>query len=103
MTKLRWPGWSSVRVRLTLWYMLLTGLTILVFSGLLHLQLERSLTDQLDAGLQAAAVEALNDVDLSGLHPGLSRAATAQAALRRLVQAGFLARLSSSDGSVWDG
>ena len=40
--------WGSVRLRLTAWYVLLLGLTLLLFSFYLHLRLEHSLAVQMD-------------------------------------------------------
>src|SRR5262249_57100958 len=51
--------WGSVRLRLTAWYVLLLGLTLLLFSFYLHLRLERSLAAQLDDALQVATSQAL--------------------------------------------
>ena len=58
-----------MRLRLTAWYVLLLGLTLLLFSFYLHLRLERSLAAQLDDALQVAASQALALVDEAQGHP----------------------------------
>jgi two-component system OmpR family sensor kinase len=45
----------TIRVRLTLWYMLLLGLILVFFSGVLYLMLARALYQQVDGGLRLAA------------------------------------------------
>src|SRR5262249_26959981 len=95
--------WGSVRLRLTAWYVLLLGLTLVLFSFYLHLRLERSLAAQLDDALQVAASQALALVGEAQGHPAFGTTDTAQTVLRRLTQAGFAGRLTAPDGIVWDG
>jgi heavy metal sensor kinase len=54
---------STIRVRLTLWYVLLLGLTLALFSGVLYLMLARALYQQVDGGLRLAAEQAIAAID----------------------------------------
>src|SRR5215475_12324196 len=95
--------WGSVRLRLTAWYVLLLGLTLVLFSFYLHLRLERSLAAQMDDALQVAASQALALVSEDQGQPAFGSTDAAQTVLRRLTQAGFAGRLTAPDGTVWDG
>src|SRR5438128_1291292 len=95
--------WGSVRLRLTAWYVLLLGLTLLLFSFYLHLRLERSLAVQMDDALQVAASQALALVGEDQDHPTFGTTDAAQTVIRRLTQAGFAVRLTAPDGTVRDG
>jgi heavy metal sensor kinase len=92
-----------VRLRLTAWYVLLLGLTLLLFSFYLHLRLEHSLAAQMDDALQVAASQALPLVGEEQGHPSFGTTDVAQTVIRRLIQAGFAGRLTAPDGTVWDG
>ncbi len=67
---------GTLRTRLTAWYVILLGVTSLLFSGYLYLRLEGSLLEQTDAALQAAASQAVAIVDeshgspVNGSQPG---------------------------------
>jgi len=50
-----WVTGRSIRVRLTLWYVVLLGLILVAFSGFLYLSLYRSLHDELDRSLLTEA------------------------------------------------
>jgi len=95
--------WGSVRLRLTAWYVLLLGLTLVLFSFHLHLRLEHSLAAQMDDALQVAASQALALVGEDQGHPAFATTDAAQTVIRRLIQAGFAGRLTAPDGTVWDG
>jgi heavy metal sensor kinase len=92
-----------VRLRLTAWYVLLLGLTLVLFSFYLHLRLEHSLAAQMDDALQVAASQALALVGEDQGHPAFATTDAAQTVIRRLIQAGFAGRLTAPDGTVWDG
>jgi heavy metal sensor kinase len=92
-----------VRLRLTAWYVLLLGLTLVLFSFYLHLRLEHSLAAQMDDALQVAASQALALVGEDQSHPAFGTTDAAQTVIRRLIQAGFAGRLTAPDGTVWDG
>jgi heavy metal sensor kinase len=46
-----WRNRLSLRSRLTVWYSLLLGLTLLLFSGYLHIRLEQNLHGRIESGL----------------------------------------------------
>jgi hypothetical protein len=98
--------WEDVplRLRLTLWYVLLLALTVLLFGTYLHLQLDRRLVASTDAALEVMAVHLLGVVDEAGGRPTFELG-EAQAALPpRLDEGGIVARLLAPDGGrVWDG
>ena len=91
-----------MRLRLTAWYVLLLGLTLVLFSFYLHLRLERSLAVQLDDTLQVAASQALALVGEDQGHPTFGTSDAAQTVLRHLTQAGFAVSLTAPDGTLWD-
>jgi hypothetical protein len=72
-TKRSLRHWGTVRLRLTAWYVLLLGLTLLLFSFYLHLRLERSLAAQMDDALEVAASQALAIVGEDQGHPALGK------------------------------
>lgn len=94
MRKLR-----SIRVQLTLWYIVLLGLTLLIFSGYLLLQMRDNLLAGMDSNLQGAAVGALALITLEDETPFF---------LDELRQApeisdlGITLRLIKSDGTEHD-
>jgi len=92
-----------VRLRLTAWYVLLLGLTLLLFSAYLHFRLEHSLAVQMDDALQVVASQALALLGEDQGHPAFGTTDAAQTVIRRLTQAGFAGRLTAPDGTVWDG
>ena len=98
-----WPGWRTLRARLTVWYVLLLGLSLLLFSGYLYFRLQHSLLAQVDAALEVAASQALTNLDEENSRPAFQNTENTQAVARRLSQAGFAVRLMALDGTVWDG
>lgn len=99
----RWLGGRTLRVRLTLWYVLLMGLTLLLFSGYLYVRMQHNLIDQIDTALQVAASQAFANLDDENGRPGFQNAENTQAVARRLSESGFAVRLLAPDGTVWDG
>ena len=103
MPSLFQPGQRTLRVRLTAWYVLVVGLTLLLFSIYLYFQVEGSLLAQLDAALQVAASQALVDLNDEVYPPTFLKTERFQDMTRRLSQSGFAVRLIASDGTVSDG
>lgn len=97
-------GWGrqTLRVRLTAWYMVLLGLVLVLFSGYLYLQLEKSLIVQLDTTLQVTASQALDKAIERNGHPAFQNNPESQAATARLIEAGLAVRLVDVRGTVWD-
>src|SRR5215217_6937951 len=100
----RWHprGWP-LRARLTVWYVLLLGLTLLLFGGYLFFRQERSLLAQTDAGLGAAAAQVLASLDTTAGRPLVRRDGTGEGTIRRLTEAGYGVRLGTADGARADG
>lgn len=105
MRSLRRLGWGTLRLRLTLWYVLILGLSLLIFSGYLYLQLEHSLLAQTDVELQLAYAQAVTDLeDENGNTPTtFPNTEDYQSTVRRLSEAGFAVRLITPKGKVLDG
>ncbi|MBV9386599.1 MAG: HAMP domain-containing protein [Chroococcidiopsidaceae cyanobacterium CP_BM_ER_R8_30] len=105
MRSLRQLGWGTLRLRLTLWYVLIVGLSLLIFSGYLYLQLERSLIAQTDVELRLAYAQAVADLeDEDGNNPGsFPNTEDYQNIARHLSQASFGVRIITSQGKVVDG
>lgn len=90
----------SLRVRLTLWYLVLFGATMLLLGVVLYVQVQRSMVAQADSALQVAASQALATVDEENGHPAFQTTSTTQNVEQRLIAAGYAVRLLASDGSV---
>jgi hypothetical protein len=92
-----------MRLRLTVWYVLFFGVTLLLFCLYLYLQLMHSFLEQTDAGITVANTQVLAMVDDES-HPPKFRAIHAyQEVIHRLSTEGFTGRLLSLDGTVLDG
>ena len=70
---MRLMRWNSVRVRLTLWYVLLLGVILSLFGVILFLLLDRGLDTQIDDGLRLSAegltgIEQLLSTPLADAH-----------------------------------
>lgn len=97
----RWRDWRTLRVRLTLWYVLLLGLSLFAFAAYLYIQVQRGLIAQVDQGLQIAGSQAAATVDEEDGQPAFQNTEHSLTVERRLMQAGFAVRLLAPDGSVW--
>ena len=103
MRKWRLPGWPTMRLRLTAWYVLFFGVTLLLFCLYLYVQLSHSFLDQTDAGIAVATSQVLAMVDDES-HPPKFRAVHAyQEVIHHLSAEGFTGRLLSLDGTVLGG
>ncbi len=68
---LSWPPALPIRVRLTLWYVALLAAILLAFSGFLYLSFSRSLREEQDATLRAAAAQLQANIDHENGQPRL--------------------------------
>ncbi len=105
MRSLHRLGLGTLRTRLTLWYVLLLGLSLVLFSGYLCLRLERSLLAQTDVELKLASAQAfanLEDEDGNSLAV-FPNTEDYQYTARRLSQADLAVRLITPKGKVLDG
>ncbi|MHB9032189.1 MAG: HAMP domain-containing protein, partial [Anaerolineae bacterium] len=103
MSRKSWPGVHSLHLRLTAWYVLLLGLTLILFSGYLYIRMEQSLLTQVDTGLQVAASQAMTNIDAENNQPEFQNNNVSQAVAQRLSHAGFVVRLVDLKGTVLDG
>jgi heavy metal sensor kinase len=94
---------GTLRVRLTVWYLLLLGLTLILFSGYLYLRTERSLLAQVDLGLRVAASQAMTNLDDENGRPAFQDTDASRGTATSLSQSGFAVRLVSLDGTGWGG
>lgn len=88
-----------LRLRLTVWYIVLLAFTLIAFCGYLYISLEQSLLVQLDAALTVAASQAplvFEDVSRGPRFDAIAASA------RQLTDAGFGLRLLDSNGQVRD-
>src|SRR5215831_1721617 len=91
---------STIRIRLTLWYVFFLAVTILAFATYLYLQLQLSLNTQLDDGLQVAASQLLVKIDDTSDPPTFRT--ISDSVVERLDQSRFAVRLISGSGNVTD-
>ncbi len=105
MRNLRWLGLGTLRTRLTLWYVLLLGISLLLFSSYLYLQLERSLLAQTDVELRLASAQAFANLeDEDGNKPAaFPNTENYQYTAHRLSQVGLAVRLIAPNGRVLNG
>jgi signal transduction histidine kinase len=96
---------STIRIRLTAWYILIFGFTIVSFDIYLYIQIRHSLLSQLDTTLQIAASETFVEVlEVDGNHcnPALKITSQLEKNTHRLAEAGFVIQLVSPEGRIWD-
>src|SRR5437660_10181943 len=62
---------SSIRVRLTLWYVALLAVILVAFSGVLYVSLSRSLSQELDLTLSTEATRLIASMDFGSGGPQL--------------------------------
>lgn len=67
----KWTAWGSVRVRLTLWFVVVIGTLLAAFSGFFYVLFERVLEERLNQALAATATT--EDVFFRGELPELGR------------------------------
>ena len=93
----------TIRFRLTLWYVLLLGLTLLGFSLYLFVELRANLINQVDRSVQTGAIQALTRLETSST-PRFSTGTTTGAVVgEELKQSGVSLRLIDNNGNALDG
>ncbi len=97
----------SLRLRLTLWYVILLGFTMLIFSGYIYLRLQHSLMAQVDTSLQMVATQALVNTDVdnddgNGV-PSFQNTEKMEAIVDKLGGTDLVVRLVSPAGKTWAG
>ncbi len=101
--KLFWRMRKTLRVRLTAWYMLLLGCTLIFFSGYLYLQLKYSLLGQIDTTLKVAGTEVVTNLVVNGNRLSFNNTEQSRSNQQQLIQAGFVARVITINGKNEDG
>lgn len=94
---------STLRVRLTAWYIFLLSCTLMLFSSYLYLQLKSSLTSQLDETLEVTALEISHTLVKKNGHFAFQKLQHLLILPRSLNTQEFAVRLVSIDGKVLDG
>lgn len=94
---------GTIRVRLTLWYVLLLGVTLLGFGLYLFTQMRSSLFAQVDATLQTAAAQALGLLTTDDSQLQFSQVLDQQAVTASLLESGVGVRLVDAAGAALDG
>ncbi|MEA5509429.1 ATP-binding protein [Crocosphaera sp. UHCC 0190] len=93
----------TLRVRLTAWYILLLGVTLGLFSVYLYGLLKHNLSRQMDRTLEVTVSETLNLLIEQQGKIKLKHTLGSDSVIHNLTEAGFVVRLTSRDGNVWDG
>ncbi|MFH1634303.1 MAG: HAMP domain-containing protein, partial [Chloroflexota bacterium] len=94
---------TPIRVRLTLWYLLLAGLAVLLSGAYQYIQLQRSLFASVDTSLEISVSQALSNVDSENGRPAFQNTENQTVASRILLQSDFAIRLLTPDGIIVDG
>jgi heavy metal sensor kinase len=103
MRKWHVSGWRTMRVRLTSWYVLFLGVTLLLFCLYLYVQLAHSFLEQIDAGIEVAASQMLAMVNDESHPPAFRKTHSYQETVRHFSEVGLTGRLLTQDGTVLDG
>ncbi len=93
----------TIRARLTLWYVLLLGITLLSFGLYVFIQMRSGLFEQADAALQTAAAQALGLLTTEDDQLSFMQQLDQQAVTASLLESGVGMRLIDSTGTVLDG
>jgi heavy metal sensor kinase len=92
-----------IRVRLTLWYVLLLGTTFIVFAFYLILRFEHSLRSTIDTSLQITVSKTVASLDLEDYFDSESNQLTFNLTGQPQDEIpGFAMRLLSAQGEIWD-
>ncbi len=102
-TRLSMPnGGLPVRVRLTLWYLLLSGSALVAFGLFQYYRLQDSLMASIDSNLQIALTQALANTDNENGHPAFQNTDAFASLSTHLGAEDFTVRIVAQDGSVLD-
>ncbi len=98
-TRSRWPARPIIRVRLTLWYVLVLAGVLISFSALLYLILDQALDDQVDAHLRLSAEQALGALSFNADQLQVLQT-EGESEITPLAEQGLLVRVLQIDGRV---
>ncbi|MCI0609704.1 MAG: ATP-binding protein [Anaerolineae bacterium] len=90
-----------IRVRLTLWYVLLLAITFTVFAVYLIFRFQHSLKSTIDASLQIAVSSTIASLDMEDYHD-TNRLAFNPGGQSQAPNPNFVMRLISAQSEVWD-
>jgi len=89
-----------IRVRLTLWYVLLLAIVLVVFSSVLYLSLKRGLVHEVDDSLGKIAAQLATNLEMEDSHPSFQNSDEAGNLLDRLAAQGYVMRLTDHNGKI---
>jgi len=89
-----------IKIRLTLWYLLLAGLVVLLSSMYEYIQFQRSLYSSVDKSLEISISQALSNIDMANGVPAFQNTENQPAASRMLLQSEFTIRILSPEGTI---
>jgi heavy metal sensor kinase len=98
-----WTRRLPIRVRLTLWYVLLMGLVSLLFGWFLYVSLQHSLMQSIDVSLEAVVSQAAANFDDEDERPAFQNTEHMTGITNRLGKSGFAVRILSPEGRIQDG
>ena len=104
-----WLPKIPLRLRLTVWYILLLSLTLLIFSGYLYFKLEQKESAhsqaivEMELRLKLLATQLIEEVELKGDRPFFKPTNNLSRVSDRFKNPSLAARLISDNGEVWDG
>ena len=93
----------GLRVRLTLWYVLLMGLTLCLFSGFLYVRLQATMLNSIDVQLSVAVSQAVATLDDEDGEPAFEDPDYALVGSTGFKHSDFALLLFRSDGSLQGG
>jgi heavy metal sensor kinase len=98
-----WVSRIPIRVRLTLWYVLLMSLVSFLFGWYLYVRLQYSLIQSIDVSLQVAVSQANVNLDDEDGQPAFQNTDHIAGVEAQLGKSGFAVRILSPEGKIQDG
>ncbi|MCC0178830.1 HAMP domain-containing protein [Waterburya agarophytonicola K14] len=93
---------KSLRVRLTAWYVMLLGCTLIIFSSYLYLKLQSGLLRQVDTTLEVTTSEIVANLSVDRNSPHFKNTKPFQLHEQQLANSGFVGRIVDDNGKVVD-
>lgn len=95
-------NYTPIKVRLTLWYLLLAGLVVILSGTYQYIQFRRSLYLSVDTSLEISLSQALSSIDIENGNLDFQNTDPVSSASRMLLQSDFTIRLLSPEGKTID-
>ncbi len=89
-----------IKIRLTLWYLLLAGMVVLLSGLYEYIQFQRSLYSSVDQSLEISVSQALSNIDMANGLPAFQNTENQPTASKMLLQSEFTIRILSPEGKV---